>query len=69
MDYETILKSINEVNERIEYEYNLWNRTNDEHTIEECIMIIKGLEIRLNNLYMLAKKNRVPCEEIVSAQV
>lgn len=56
MDFKNIINSINEVNQRIEYEYAKWNETNDSYIIEECIWCIKSLEIRRNNLYTQAKK-------------
>lgn len=55
MDYDKIIDSINEVKEKLECEYSKWNESNDWHIIEECIWAIKGLEIKLNNLYIKAK--------------
>lgn len=60
-----IISAINDVNQRLEYEYNIWNGTNDSYIIEECIWSIKSLEIRLNNLYIQAKKYNISYEEIL----
>lgn len=59
MNYENIIKTINYVNQQLEYEYTKWNFSNESYIIEECIWIIKGLEVRLNNLYIEAKKQGI----------
>lgn len=56
MNYETILKNIDDVNQRLAHEYNRWSTSNESYIIDECIWIIQGLEKRLNNLYIQAKK-------------
>lgn len=65
MDFKNIMEAINDVNRRLEYEYNKWNETDDSYLIEECIWTIKGLEIRLSNLYTKAKKYSISCKEVV----
>lgn len=65
MNLKEILESINDVNLRIENEYNKWNETDDLHLIEECIWSIKSLEIRLNNLYIKAKTLSFSNEELM----
>ncbi|WP_411679748.1 hypothetical protein [Clostridium thailandense] len=64
MDSKNLMEAINDVNQRLEYEYNKWNATDDSYIIEESIWIIKSLEVRLNNLYTQAKKYRISSEEI-----
>jgi len=65
MDLKNIIKDINDVNIRLEYEYNKWNETEDLYLIEECIWTIKSLEIRRSNLYKKAKLSAVSCEKVV----
>ncbi|KZL91102.1 hypothetical protein CLMAG_28600 [Clostridium magnum DSM 2767] len=65
MDLKNIINDINDVNRRIEYEYNKWNETDDLYLIEECIWTIKSLEIRRSNLYKKAKKSRISYEKVV----
>lgn len=59
MDYEDIMQAINDVNQRLECEFNTLNITDDSYIIEECIWIIKGLETRRNNLFIMAKKHNI----------
>lgn len=65
MNLRDIIEAINDVNIKIEYEYNKWNETDDLHLIEECIWTIKSLEIRRNNLYVRAKKLNISHKEVV----
>lgn len=65
MNLKEIMESINDVNLRIENEYNKWNETDDLYLIEECIWSIKSLEIRRNNLYIKAKTLNFSNEEVV----
>lgn len=65
MDLKNIVNDINDVNKRIEYEYNKWNETDDLYLIEECIWTIKSLEIRLSNLYKRAKEHKLSYEKVV----
>jgi len=59
MEYENIMEAINDINQRLECEFSTWNITDDSYIIEECIWIIKGLEIRRNNLFIQAKKQNI----------
>jgi hypothetical protein len=65
MYLKNIMEAIDDVNKKLEYEYNKWNETDDLYLIEECIWTIKSLEIRLSNLYKKAKKCSISCEEVV----
>lgn len=65
MNSKEILDSINDVNLRIEKEYNKWNETDDIHLIEECIWSIKSLEVRRNNLYIKAKTLNLSNKNII----
>lgn len=65
MDLKSIMNDINDVNRRIEHEYNKWNETDDLYLIEECIWTIKSLEIRRGNLYKKAKKSRLSYERVI----
>lgn len=49
------MDAINDVNIKIENEYNKWNILDDVDFIEECIWNIKSLEIRRDHLYRKAK--------------
>lgn len=62
MNYEDIINTIDDVKEKLEYEYNKWNISDESYIIEECIWIINALEIRLNNLYIQAKKHVISCK-------
>lgn len=64
MDLKSITEAINDVQQKLEYEYSKWNETDDSYIIEESIWIIKSLEVRLNNLYTQAKKYKISYEEI-----
>lgn len=63
MNYNNILEAINDVNQRLECEYTIWNETNDSYIIEECIWNIKSLEIKRNNLYTQAKEYKISFED------
>lgn len=65
MHLKNIMENIDDVNKRLEYEYNKWNETDDLYVIEECIWAIKSLEIRRSNLYKRAKEYNISCEKVV----
>jgi hypothetical protein len=65
MYLKNIMEAIDDVNKRLEFEYNKWNETDDLYLIEECIWTIKSLEIRRSNLYKKAKKSSVSCKNVV----
>lgn len=65
MDLENIIKALNDVNLKIQNEYNKWNIVDDIDIIEECIWTIKSLEIRRSNLYRKAKALNNAHKELV----
>lgn len=65
MYLKNIMEAIDDVNKKLEYEYNKWNETDDLYLIEESIWTIKSLEIRLSNLYKKAKKCSISCEKVI----
>ncbi|MBC2581034.1 hypothetical protein [Clostridium sp. DJ247] len=65
MDLENIVEALNDVNIKIQNEYNKWNLIDDIDLIEECIWNIKSLEIRRGNLYRKAKALNNSHKEVV----